>query len=176
MNSRQPNTSVPDRKLAAACGLFCPSCSLFIGTMEDPVRLQTISKRFQMPPELLECHGCRSEKRCFYCKEYCKMTKCSAEKGINFCVECGEYPCTELKAFQAQMPHRIELWESQELIKQVGWEKWYTEMIKRYACPECRTINSAYDLACRKCGRTPSCRYVELHKDEIAQKSSKMGL
>jgi hypothetical protein len=129
VDCKQSFSSNPDKKLAAVCGLFCPTCSLFIGTIEDETRLQTISKRFQFPPEELKGHGCRSEKRGLYCRKYCKITKCAAEKGIDFCGECPEYPCNDLKTFQGQMPHRIELWESQERIKKVGYNKWYAEMI-----------------------------------------------
>jgi len=174
MNNGQLDICTSDKRLAAICGLFCPACTLFIGTKEDPERLKMIAMRLQLPVEELECHGCRSEKRGIFCRNHCKMTKCAVEKGINFCCECTEYPCVELKAFQAQMPHRNELWKSQERIKEVGYEKWYEEMIEHYSCPECHTINSAYDIACRKCGTTPSCNYVNLHKDEIIQGSGKL--
>jgi hypothetical protein len=160
---------VPDKRLAAVCGLFCPACTVFIGTREDPKRLQKMSERFKKPVEELQCDGCRSEKRCFYCKERCTMGKCSQEKGVDFCGECNEYPCEDLKAFQAEAPHRIELWKSQERIKEVGYEKWYAEMVDHYSCPECHTLNSAYDLKCRNCGRQPSCDYVGQHKEAIAQ-------
>ena len=169
MAGSNKNICIPDKHLAAVCGLFCPACGAFIGTSEDPERLKATAGRLQRPVEELECHGCRSEKRCFYCSENCKMVKCAAEKGIDFCGECAEYPCAELKVFQAQFPHRIGLWKSQERIKEVGYEKWYTEIIEHYSCPECHTLNSAYDMACRKCGTTPSCNYVSLHKDEIIQ-------
>jgi hypothetical protein len=165
MNKGQLGT--PDKRLAAVCGLYCPACTLFIGTKEDPERLKIMAARFQLPVEELECHGCRSEKRGIFCRTYCKMTKCAAEKGIDFCGECPEYPCAELKEFQVRMPHRIELWKSQERIKEVGYEKWYVEMIEHYSCPSCGTINSTYDMACRRCGTTPGCNYVNLHKDEI---------
>ncbi len=157
----------PDKELAAVCGLFCPACNIFIGTQEEPKRLQKISGALERPMEELQCEGCRSEKRCFFCKENCKMARCAAEKGVDFCGECAEYPCAELKVFQSQMPHRIELWECQARIKEIGYKKWYEEMVEHYSCSECRTINSAYDIACRKCGKTPSCNYVALHKDEI---------
>ncbi|MCL5734067.1 MAG: DUF3795 domain-containing protein [Actinobacteria bacterium] len=158
------------------CGLFCPACSLFIASTDDPSRLQTLSRSFELSAEQLECHGCRSEKRGVYCEKYCKMTKCAAERGIGFCVDCREYPCQELRAFQAQMPHRIELWQSQERIREVGWETWYEEMLGHYSCPDCQTLNSAYDIACRACGRTPSNQYVELHRDDIVQNAGKLGL
>lgn len=158
-----------DKKLAAVCGLFCPACSLFIGTKEDPKRLQVLSQRMQRSVEELHCDGCRSERRCFYCESDCKMAQCAAAKGVDFCGACPEYPCQDLKAFQAERPHRIELWKSQERIKEVGYEKWVAEMIEHYSCSKCRTINSAYDLKCRRCGEAPSCGYVSRHQKEIEE-------
>jgi hypothetical protein len=61
------------------------------------------------------------------------------------------------------------LWRNQELIAEFGWERWYQQMIDHYSCHECHTLNSTYDLQCRKCGASPSCDYVALHRDEIVQ-------
>lgn len=163
-----------DKKLAAVCGLFCPACHVFIGTHEEPAQLAVMARRFQRSLEELQCNGCRSAKRCFYCETVCFMAKCSAEKGVEFCGDCADYPCKGLKEFQAQAPHRIELWKSQARIKDAGYEKWYSEMIEHYSCQKCKTINSAYDLKCRKCGNDPSCEYVRLHKDKIMRHLSKM--
>jgi predicted RNA-binding Zn-ribbon protein involved in translation (DUF1610 family) len=63
------------------------------------------------------------------------------------------------------------LWANQERIKEAGYETWFEEMIEHYSCPQCHTINSAYDLTCRKCGTDPSCAYVGLHKEEITSRS-----
>lgn len=169
MSIKKENLKPPDKQLAAVCGLFCPACTIYIGTRDDPERLTMIAARVQKPVEELHCDGCRSEKRCFYCRERCKMEKCSSERGVDFCGECREYPCEDLRAFQVEMPHRIELWKSQERIKEAGYEKWYMEMIEHYSCPECHTLNSAYDLKCRNCGREPSCDYVRKHKLPIEQ-------
>ena len=163
-------------KLAAVCDLFCPACTFFIGTGEDTERLRRLAERFQRPVEDLECQGCRSDKLAFYCRNQCKMTKCSKSKGIRFCGECSDYPCLELKEFQPQHPHRIEIWNSQQRIKEVGYEGWYAEMLECYSCPKCHTINSAYDITCRKCGLTPSCAYVDKHLDVILEKSGKLKL
>jgi hypothetical protein len=97
------------------------------------------------------------------------MAKCAAGKGLDFCGGCPEYPCSNLKEFQTLAPHRIELWKSQARIKEAGYETWYAEMLEHYSCPQCRTINSAYDLKCRKCGHAPSCEYVRRHKPAIEQ-------
>jgi hypothetical protein len=175
MDSERTGYGIPDIKLSAVCGLFCPACTVFIGSMEEPNRLKALSERFGAEVETMECHGCRSDKRGLYCNKACKMTKCAAEKGVDFCGQCSEYPCTELKAFQSQMPHRIELWESQERIKAVGFEKWYMEMIEQYSCPDCHTINSAYDRACRNCGTAPSSNYVKMHENEVSKFRGRMG-
>jgi len=165
----------PDKITSAVCGLFCPSCSAFIGTKEDPERLKRLAVFQNQTIKEMQCEGCRSEKRATYCKT-CKMVKCAAEKGIDFCGECEEYPCEELKTFQSLRPHRIELWQSQQKIKEQGYEKWYQEMIEHYSCPECHTINSAYDIACRKCGASPSCSYVSIHKEVILEFINKIGV
>jgi len=171
----QKKTMKPDKKHAAACGLFCPACSLFIGTQEDPQRLEKMAKVFNITPEQLRCEGCRSEVLSPYCRT-CKMVKCCAGKAIEFCGQCSEYPCEDLKTFQSLMPHRIELWEAQERIKEVGYEKWYMEMVEHYSCRSCGAINSAYDSKCRKCGAEPSCDYVKLHRDKIASMVSKLKI
>ncbi len=166
--------SHPDKKLTAVCGLFCPACTLFIGTAEnDPKRLEAVSKVYGTSPEVWECNGCRSEKRSYFCKNECKMVDCAKGKGIDFCVECDEYPCDELRAFKEKRPHRIELWENQKRIKEVGYNRWYEEMVEHYTCPQCGILNSAYDLKCRACETEPSCTYVNRHKNEILSYLSK---
>jgi hypothetical protein len=45
--------------------------------------------------------------------------------------------------------------------------KWFEEMAALHSCSNCGTINSAYDLQCRKCGSAPSCDFVALYGDRI---------
>ena len=158
----------PDKTLAAVCGLFCEACTLFIATQEDPVRLKGLATRYQLSEESIKCYGCRSAKRGPYC-EKCKMFSCAAERKIDFCIECEDYPCSDLKHFQSERPHRIELWNDLVQIKTMGYKHWLNNIRTNYTCPQCRTINSAYDLKCRKCGREPSCDYVAKHKPAIEQ-------
>jgi hypothetical protein len=157
-----------DKRLAAVCGLYCEACTLFIATKEDPTRLKGWADRYQLSEEAVKCYGCRSDKRGPYCQT-CKMSACAAERGIDFCVECDEYPCGDLKKFQSERPHRIELWDNLGQIRTAGYEQWLKNIRKHYTCPQCRTINSTYDAKCRKCGKEPSCGYVSKHKDKIEQ-------
>lgn len=158
--------NIADKNLAAVCGLYCRACTLYIGSKEDPARLEKLAARMGRTVEEVVCHGCRSERRSFYCRT-CDHAACAAGKGMEFCGRCAEYPCEALRIFQAERPHRAELWQDQERIGEVGWARWLAEKAAHYSCPACGTVNSAYDPACRRCGRTPSCRYVELHKEEI---------
>jgi hypothetical protein len=48
-------------------------------------------------------------------------------------------------------------------------------MVEHYSCPRCHTVNSAYDIACRKCGTQPSNAYVEQHETEIVSVMEKMA-
>lgn len=158
----------PDKRLAAVCGLFCPACRVYIATSEDPGMLREFAERAKLSEEEMKCLGCRSDTLSHYCRT-CNLKTCAKEKGIDFCGECGEYPCEELKSFQAAMPHRIELWKSLEEIRNNGYEQWFYEKVQDYSCPQCQSINSTYDLTCRKCGNEPSCAYVGRHRGAIAR-------
>ncbi|MBI1919626.1 MAG: DUF3795 domain-containing protein [Geobacter sp.] len=168
MKKEEKQTGRMDKKHAAVCGLYCGACSLYIGTTEDPERLTRLAARFGFSEEAAKCYGCRSEKRFPHC-ENCKMSACAAGRGIDFCSECAEYPCGHLKEFQTEMPHRIELWDDLERINAVGHDQWLREVRERYSCSRCGTINSAYDLKCRKCGAEPSCGYVARHGEAVAR-------
>ena len=166
MQQKEIQTKEVDKKLAAVCGLYCGACTAYIATTEDPVRLEKLATQFQLTEEAIRCYGCRSSKRGPYCQT-CKMSACATERGIDFCVECTDYPCDDLKQFQSGIPHRIELWDDLERIKTTGYDNWLKEVRENYTCPECEIINSAYDQKCRVCGEEPSCNFVQKHKHEI---------
>lgn len=168
MQKKHNHSTKFDKKSAAVCGLFCGACTLSIATREDPARLNGLAAQFQLSEEEVKCNGCRSDKKWAYCVN-CKMFSCANERGIDFCVECEDYPCSDLKQFQSEKPHRIEIFDDLEQIKVMGYEYWFESIRIKYTCPRCLTINSAYDLGCRKCGQEPSCDYVIKHKRVIEQ-------
>lgn len=158
----------PNKNIAAVCGLFCGSCSVYIATQENDVeKLQFFSNTFNMSIDEILCDGCRAERKSAYCRNMCNFIKCAAEKNVDFCGFCNDFPCAELKEFQTLMPHRLELWNSHKLLQEVGWEKWFAEMTEFYSCPNCGTINSAYSINCSNCNTEPSNKFVAAHKDEI---------
>jgi len=157
-----------DKTHAAVCGLYCPACTVFVASQEDPARLTFLADMSGITPEEMRCNGCRSDKRIPYC-DNCKLYPCAQEKGIDFCGECDEYPCDDLKEFQSLAPHRLELWEAHEEIVKDGYEKWMEKMKDHYSCPQCETINSAYDFKCRSCNNEPSNKYNERHGKKVME-------
>ena len=157
-----------DKTHAAVCGLYCPACTVFVASQEDPARLKFLADMSGITPEEMRCNGCRSDKRIPYC-DNCKLYPCAQEKGIDFCGECDEYPCDDLKEFQSLAPHRLELWEAHDEIVKIGYAKWMDKMKDHYSCPQCETINSAYDFKCRSCGNEPSNKYNERHGKKVME-------
>jgi hypothetical protein len=99
----------------------------------------------------------------------CTFIDCKQKKEVDFCADCNEFPCHALIEFKSKMPHRAEIFDSQMRMKEIGVENWLIEMKDYFSCPQCKTVNSAYHLACRKCGNTPGCKFVSQHKDAIEQ-------
>lgn len=153
---------------AAICGLFCDSCGLYIGTKEEPERLTRLAAKYGKTVEDVTCEGCRSEVLSFYCKD-CGIKRCALEKGIAFCSECDDYPCAELEAFKRLLPHRNDIYKSLDHIATDGVESWLERMDSDHGCAACGTLNSPYDILCRKCGHTPPSGYHERHKEAIME-------
>ncbi|MDF1527049.1 MAG: DUF3795 domain-containing protein [bacterium] len=97
----------------------------------------------------------------------CKFVACVAEKGVEFCAQCTDYPCEELKEFQVAMPHRANLFEDGERIREAGFGKWFLEIRDKYTCPQFHVVSAAYNLACRKCGNDPGSSFADRHRDAI---------
>ncbi|HEY5529603.1 MAG TPA: DUF3795 domain-containing protein [Thermoleophilia bacterium] len=157
---------------AAVCGLFCEACAAFIASQEDPKRLSFLAARMGQTEEDTYCEGCRSESRSKYCRS-CTLFACATERGHAFCGECTEYPCPEFESFRQERPHRAEIARDMERIGAAGAQAWVAQARERYMCPECRTINSAYDLKCRTCGHDPSTPFVAEHREAIAERLSR---
>lgn len=154
-----------DKRLETAgyCGLYCESCSAYIGTKEDAGRLAETARKLNKTIDQISCTGCRTGKLSVYCST-CKMKECCRDKGIEFCSACVEFPCSTIAEFQKQMPHRRELFESLSYLKVAGLDSWCMKMKEDYSCSSCGTINSAYDLKCRKCGNEPASNFNQRGK------------
>ena len=164
-----------NKNLVSACGLYCGACGIYLATQENDTDkiLQYAVVLNQSYYETL-CDGCGASRKSLHCLKMCTFIDCKKHKGVNFCIECDEFVCKALQEFQSKMPHRIEILESQNRMKEIGLERWIDEMNDSFTCTHCKTVNSAYNVTCRKCESTPSCAFVSQYK-EIIEKYLNIG-
>jgi len=168
------NHTHPGKNLVAACGLYCGSCGIYLATQENDTE-KSLQYAIVLKQSLNEtfCDGCRADRKSAHCSRMCSFIKYTFEKGIEFCGACPEFPCKELTDFQSKMPHRVEILESQNRLKEIGWEQWLIEMKENYSCPRCNTVNTAYDLSCRECGSSSGSIFASRHIILISNHLSK---
>jgi len=166
--TKSPDTDAeaPVPATAAACGLFCEACTVYIASHEDPERLALLAARLGLSVDDAYCDGCRADRRMVHCRA-CIFRTCAEGRGFGFCNECSDFPCRQLQEFQLERPHRLELYEDLDRLGEVGVEAWMAEVREHCTCPSCGALNSAYDLKCRKCGHEPASAYVAAHRETI---------
>lgn len=143
-----------NRNRLGYCGLFCGACELFIATHKKS--LDRLPNESEIPLRLLQCKGCRSDIVSIYCRN-CSIRKCGIEKDIEVCVECNEFPCSVLKAFENDhCPHHKGLINSQKGIIETGIDGYIKKQQERWRCKDCNRAFSWYETRCRSCGATVS--------------------
>jgi len=148
--------------------LYCGSCGIYLATNENNTdKLLQYAIVLQQSLEETFCDGCRAPRKSTHCDKLCTFIKCQHTKALDECGVCNEFPCKDLLDFKSILPHRIEILESQDRLKEIGLKKWLIEMHANFSCSLCNTTNSAYDISCRKCGNIPSCRFVMRNRKAI---------
>ncbi len=145
----------PVRELLAPCGLDCGKClanpdsriaALARELREELGGFATYAEVFaDMNPvfahyadfaTLLDhladggtCPSCRSGKCLF---QGCFVSRCTAEKGVDYCAECAAFPCAEANL----PPHLDALWRmSTEAIRKHGAEAFFASIANRPRYP-----------------------------------------
>ena len=81
---------------------------------------------WKIAPEKLECRGCRAQNGCRLHYGKCDTLDCVKQKKVEFCFECGEFPCTMLQPtanLAEKLPHNLKVFNLCR-IKAVGVEAW----------------------------------------------------
>lgn len=124
------------RLLNAPCGLDCFNCEVHENNVTDEMR-KMLSAKLGMAPSEVQCRGCREQKGERLGLPPCETYRCASGRGVEFCFECGEFPCPKLQPASdgaEKYPHNIKLYNLCR-IKAVGLEKWTKEapdIRKRY--------------------------------------------
>lgn len=130
----------------APCGLDCSRCADYAGgeIQELSVRLGELLKGYLRVARVKEdikpvftgypqfeevlksfaqaaCSGCRGNN--VLCPIECVAGECTREKGVDFCFQCGEFPC-----FRKIDPQIQERWLNfNRRMKEIGVEEFYLE-------------------------------------------------
>ncbi len=132
--------------LVGYCGLYCGGCREFQKTQAgNPSIKEDGTPNY--------CDGCKSDRVTAWCTE-CDIKKCNRRKGLNFCSECGEYPCEILNDFMhmEDYVYHMEIPEDFEEIKKTGLNAWYQKKEQAYYCKSCNHLNHWFEQECTGCG------------------------
>ncbi len=128
-----------DVKLIAPCGINCGSCIAFFGyTMSGKKRKH-------------QCEGCWSRKRpCAFIKKKCKKL---ANKKLDYCFKCTDFPCETLSILDHRYTEKygFSLIENLKYIQEKGPEEFLEYEQKRWKCPNCSGILCVHDKKCYTC-------------------------
>jgi hypothetical protein len=110
------------------CGLYCGACGA------------------------PDCDGCRSDRTDDLVKT-CRFKRCAAEKQVDFCCFCDEFPCRPLDGFMIdEWPHHWTMKPNLENIRKNGLDKWLGRQKEEWSCPGCGAEIIWYQKTCG-CGR-----------------------
>lgn len=118
-----------DKKhLTAPCGLDCFNCGSYVENITDEHRAK-VAKARNMPPEEVACAGCRNLKgKVVYAQGDCASWACAQAKGVDYCFQCGDFPCASLAptAQGASFPHNMKVYNLCRM-KKLGLDGWIEE-------------------------------------------------
>ncbi|UCE29715.1 MAG: DUF3795 domain-containing protein [Candidatus Bathyarchaeota archaeon] len=126
--------------LVGRCGIYCGSCVLYRAYKDEGEYLQQVSEAWEMPVEKIRCEGCHAlTVNCAGSK--CRIVKCLASKGFEYCSECPEYEahaCEKHEGLSKRwVVDNVDLRVNLERIKAGAVGNWLKECQERFRCTEC---------------------------------------
>lgn len=130
-------------ELVAPCGMNCAICSGYLA-MRAEVRAKGIRMSY--------CKGCRPrDKRCAFLKKRCGRLR---DGEVEYCHECGEFPCKDLKQLDERYRrlYRMSMIENLQAIEERGIAAFVEEQRQRWRCPDCGGTICCHNGVCYTCG------------------------
>jgi len=116
------------RKVTAPCGIDCFNCEVYHSNITTEIA-ERLAKAFGFDPENAPCPGCREAGGCRLHWDNCETLDCVKERGVEFCYECPDFPCSRLlpcAEAAERYPHNLKAFNLAR-IKSVGFEQWAEE-------------------------------------------------
>jgi hypothetical protein len=115
-----------DRTRFAVCGIDCMTCSIHLRT-EEELEYQKSKNR---DPAKVACDGCRSDRNsCHWGKDCPLLNCCLYERGLEFCGECPDFPCDEVRRWAGEWEHHKIAVEKMKELKALGKETWIRQRL-----------------------------------------------
>jgi len=135
------------------CGLNCGACPVGLANESgDSDKIAGMAAEWGRKAGELICEGCKADVTAGFCSR-CRMRLCAMGRGLEFCVECPDYPCENLMAFRNDdAPHHSAIFRNLGEIQDLGVEAWLEVQAARWSCPECGRRFGWYDETCEGCG------------------------
>ncbi len=141
-----------DASLAGICGAYCGACPVYRAWADqDQPRLEALARSLDTTADRLLCTGCRTPSAFCFGGD-CSIKQCARGRGVVFCVECTDYPCDKIRAFQAAAPYRAAICRDARWLREVGVSAWLREEDVRWRCPGCGAKVVAGTEWCVACG------------------------
>ena len=143
------------------CGLYCGACEV-MHAKTDKAKARFIRMfesnipGWRAAPEQVRCSGCKTDDVFVNCTK-CPIRPCAKSKGVEFCFECGDFPCQiyeHLKTATEQIPvlrHLKVIVKNHEYIRTHGVEKWLIAQKTKWECPRCGAPFAWYTEECAGC-------------------------
>ena len=129
---------IDDPYLIAPCGINCGVCRAYL-----------IQKT--------KCPGCRADdSNKPISRTKCKIKTCDVfKKDANFCYECLDFPCDNLKRLDKRYRTKYHMSpiENLENIKNLGLKKFLENENKRWSCSNCGGTICVHEGSCISCGQ-----------------------
>ena len=90
-----------DKEMIAVCGLECHKCDILQATNDPKMAQETVDwfKRELSRDVKLEdvrCMGCKEDRSRHWSADCWILQCCVDQKGLEYCYQCGEFPCQKL--------------------------------------------------------------------------------
>ncbi|HDQ06385.1 MAG TPA: DUF3795 domain-containing protein [Candidatus Bathyarchaeota archaeon] len=98
------------------------------------------------------CKGCRPrDKRCAFLKKRCDLL---LNKKVEYCYECEEFPCENLKHIDKryQTLYHMSLIDNLKFIKAHDLAKFLEHQKNKWQCPDCGDVICCHNGICFSCG------------------------
>lgn len=126
-------------ELIAPCGMNCGTCVAYFGYAMEGKKRKHI------------CLGCRSRASlCAFIQKECPKLAASR---IEYCFECGDYPCTNLRTLDNRYRNKygMSMIENLSYVEENGIEKFLKHEQERWKCHSCGGVICVHNKICYTC-------------------------